>query len=500
MTTPEIEKLFPGISALPTSFILDRESRVVQKHVGMLTARTTEYETRHLAGLPVNASIEEIDQTQGLKLGNGAQAMTIPGVDLASLPVAKRTEALQKLNAQSCTCGCDLTVARCRVDDPTLRRQPPARAARSSSRSPARRERRRGSRSPPRSSRWCSLVGRRAQAGSGGQTRVRPGSDPDYVGSAACQRCHADDLRALVEDAHGQRRPRSEDAPRRDHPRPEQARSARHLHEGRHRVRLRQQVEAALLHARSATTTSRSARSGTSRTSGGALLRRRQHRLVGAALSGRQREAADRPALRRLPLGQLQRRRRSRSPSGTSAARSATARPRARRAAGAREHLQPGARRSGARQRHLHPVPLAGPAADQPDRGPLLRLAGRLPRRPEPERLLEARGAQARQDDVHAFRRRHGAQEPDAGQRFRAEPDVHARRHLRELPRRARHRATTPTCVRPAATVCLQCHGAGSPNGPHTTTIEQHTHHKAGSPAASASRATCRRSRRRSAT
>jgi thiol-disulfide isomerase/thioredoxin len=121
MTTPEIEKLYPGISALPTSFILDRESRIVQKHVGMLTARTTEYEARHLAGLPVNASIEEVDQSQGLKLNleHGAQALTIPGIDLASLPLAKRTEALQKLNSQPCTCGCDLTLARCRVDDPT---------------------------------------------------------------------------------------------------------------------------------------------------------------------------------------------------------------------------------------------------------------------------------------------------------------------------------------------------------------------------------------------
>ena len=60
MMTPQLEKMFPGVSALPTSFILDRESRVVQKHVGMLTARTTEYETRALAGLPVNASIEEV--------------------------------------------------------------------------------------------------------------------------------------------------------------------------------------------------------------------------------------------------------------------------------------------------------------------------------------------------------------------------------------------------------------------------------------------------------
>lgn len=37
---------------------------------------------------------------------------------------------------------------------------------------------------------------------------------------------------------------------------------------------------------------------------------------------------------------------------------------------------------------------------------------------------------------------------------------------------------------RPAATICFQCHGAGSANGPRTRTIEQHTHHKAGSPGA----------------
>jgi thiol-disulfide isomerase/thioredoxin len=118
MTSPEIEKLFPGIGALPTSFVVDRQARLVQKHVGMLTARTTEYETRHLAGLPVNATIEEVDQTQGLKLENGAQLMTIPGVDLTKLSPAKRADALQKLNSQPCTCGCDLTVAKCRVDDP----------------------------------------------------------------------------------------------------------------------------------------------------------------------------------------------------------------------------------------------------------------------------------------------------------------------------------------------------------------------------------------------
>jgi len=36
--------------------------------------------------------------------------------------------------------------------------------------------------------------------------------------------------------------------------------------------------------------------------------------------------------------------------------------------------------------------------------------------------------------------------------------------------------------IKPAAVICLDCHGPRSPNGPHTPTIEQHTHHKTGSP------------------
>ena len=35
--------------------------------------------------------------------------------------------------------------------------------------------------------------------------------------------------------------------------------------------------------------------------------------------------------------------------------------------------------------------------------------------------------------------------------------------------------------LKPANVMCLECHGPESPNGPHTSTIEQHTHHKAGS-------------------
>ncbi len=117
MLTPELERLFPGVGALPTSFVLDREGRLVQKHVGMVAFDTLELETRALAGLPVNASIEQVDRVQPAKLGNAA-ATTIPGVDLAKLSGERRADALQRLNSEPCTCGCDLTVAKCRIDDP----------------------------------------------------------------------------------------------------------------------------------------------------------------------------------------------------------------------------------------------------------------------------------------------------------------------------------------------------------------------------------------------
>ena len=35
--------------------------------------------------------------------------------------------------------------------------------------------------------------------------------------------------------------------------------------------------------------------------------------------------------------------------------------------------------------------------------------------------------------------------------------------------------------IKPANVICLNCHGPQSPNGPHATSVEQHTHHKAGS-------------------
>jgi thiol-disulfide isomerase/thioredoxin len=119
MATPDIQRALPGVSGLPTSFMLDRDGRVVVKHVGLLNPAVTEQETRALAGLTVNASIERVEPDKAIGLTSTAHVKEIPGIDLKRLSSDQRATALQRLNAEACTCGCELTVAKCRIDDPS---------------------------------------------------------------------------------------------------------------------------------------------------------------------------------------------------------------------------------------------------------------------------------------------------------------------------------------------------------------------------------------------
>jgi thiol-disulfide isomerase/thioredoxin len=118
MSTPEIQQAFPGVVSLPTTFVLDKNLRIVQKHIGLLPSAATEAEARALAGLPVEASIQYVERDQPVGLANAAQAKEIPGVDLTKLTPQQRTATLVRLNAESCECGCGLSVAKCRIDDP----------------------------------------------------------------------------------------------------------------------------------------------------------------------------------------------------------------------------------------------------------------------------------------------------------------------------------------------------------------------------------------------
>lgn len=118
METPELAKVFKGVSALPTTFVIDPEGRIQQRHVGLLNAATTELETQVLSGSMTNVRIERIDDPTEAILRNAAQAKEIPGVDLTKMSPAARTAALKALNSEDCTCGCGLTLAACRINDP----------------------------------------------------------------------------------------------------------------------------------------------------------------------------------------------------------------------------------------------------------------------------------------------------------------------------------------------------------------------------------------------
>jgi thiol-disulfide isomerase/thioredoxin len=118
MATPEIGNVFRGVVGLPTTFVLDQETRVVQKHVGLVNPSIFEDETRALAGLSLNASIERIDDPVQVKLANAAQATSIPGIAMENVASGKKSALLKELNETQCTCGCGLTIAACRINDP----------------------------------------------------------------------------------------------------------------------------------------------------------------------------------------------------------------------------------------------------------------------------------------------------------------------------------------------------------------------------------------------
>jgi len=118
LSTPEIEKLFPGVYALPTTFLLDHDGRIAQKHIGLLNTAVTEQETQALAGTNPTLTVVYAEDEDKVRLANAAQANKIPGIDLSALSPERKAEALQALNTEQCTCGCRLTLAQCRLDDP----------------------------------------------------------------------------------------------------------------------------------------------------------------------------------------------------------------------------------------------------------------------------------------------------------------------------------------------------------------------------------------------
>jgi thiol-disulfide isomerase/thioredoxin len=118
VATDDIRIQYGGIAALPTSFVLDSEGRVVQKHEGLRNPVLYETEIRSLLGLPIGQiRVETFEDTGEVFLKHADRASELPGVDLSKLTPEQKTVALHKFNAETCTCGCTYTLAQCRIYD-----------------------------------------------------------------------------------------------------------------------------------------------------------------------------------------------------------------------------------------------------------------------------------------------------------------------------------------------------------------------------------------------
>jgi thiol-disulfide isomerase/thioredoxin len=117
MATQEMIDAYGGVPALPTSFLIDTQGRVVQKHSGLYPIESYRQEIRSLLGLATDVRVETFVDTGQVFLKNASNATELPGVDFAGLSPEQKKLALHRMNAESCTCGCKLTVSQCRVND-----------------------------------------------------------------------------------------------------------------------------------------------------------------------------------------------------------------------------------------------------------------------------------------------------------------------------------------------------------------------------------------------
>jgi thiol-disulfide isomerase/thioredoxin len=117
MWSHELVSEYGGVPALPTTFLINKDARIVQKHQGLYPPEVYDTEIRALMGLPVNVKIETFEDTGQIFLKNAVRATELPDVDFSGLSAEQKKAALKRLNSEGCTCGCRLTLAQCRIND-----------------------------------------------------------------------------------------------------------------------------------------------------------------------------------------------------------------------------------------------------------------------------------------------------------------------------------------------------------------------------------------------
>jgi thiol-disulfide isomerase/thioredoxin len=110
---------YGGVPALPTSFLVNTDGHVVQKHVGLYPIEVYDREIRALLGEHVDTPIETFVDNGQIFLKNAANATELPGVDFRGLTAVQKRLALKRMNSENCICGCKMTIAQCRINEST---------------------------------------------------------------------------------------------------------------------------------------------------------------------------------------------------------------------------------------------------------------------------------------------------------------------------------------------------------------------------------------------
>jgi thiol-disulfide isomerase/thioredoxin len=114
-----ISREFGSVAALPTTFLVDTNGQVVQKHVGLYPMAIYDAEIRTLLGEQIGIPVETFADEGQIFLKNAKNASELPGVNFSGLKPEQKRLALKRMNSETCMCGCKMTLAQCRIIDPS---------------------------------------------------------------------------------------------------------------------------------------------------------------------------------------------------------------------------------------------------------------------------------------------------------------------------------------------------------------------------------------------
>ena len=118
MGSDKLSEEYGGVDALPTTFVLDTNGRVVQKHMGLYpdgslrprNPRAARH-ARRRAGGNIRGHGPDLPEERGARDVASRRRFFRP----VARPEQNRAQAPQ---LRMCTCGCKMTVAQCRMTDP----------------------------------------------------------------------------------------------------------------------------------------------------------------------------------------------------------------------------------------------------------------------------------------------------------------------------------------------------------------------------------------------